>query len=93
MQDALLDQLCALSRIRLSPGERADFKAKFEGLLDFVERVQTYAAAGEDVQSSELGMHGELTPRLDIPVDFEWPAGTVHDYRVPQVIAFGEDEG
>ena len=29
MQDALLDQLCALSRIRLSPGERADFKAKF----------------------------------------------------------------
>jgi Asp-tRNA(Asn)/Glu-tRNA(Gln) amidotransferase C subunit len=92
MQDALLDQLCALARIQLNAGEREDFKAKFEGLLAFVEQVQTYAAAGEEVHSSELGMHGELTPRRDVPVEFEWPARTVHDYRVPQVIAFGEDE-
>jgi aspartyl/glutamyl-tRNA(Asn/Gln) amidotransferase C subunit len=91
MQDALLNQLCALARIELSPAERDDFKAKFEGLLDFVEQVQTYAAQGEDVQSGELGMHGELTPRRDVAVDFEWPAGITHDYRVPQVIAFGED--
>ena len=43
------------------------------------------------MQSSELGMHGELTARRDVAVDFEWPAGTVHSYRVPQVIAFGEE--
>ena len=100
MQDALLDQLCALARIQLDAAERGDFKAKFEGLLDFVERVQTYSSAGTGASAGEpspdssvLGMQGELTPRRDVPVDFEWPAGTVHDYRVPQVIAFSEDAG
>ena len=88
MQDTLLDQLCALARIELSPGERDDFKAKFEGLLAFVEQVQSYQSSDP---SGSLAMHDTLVPRRDIPVDFEWPAGTVHDYRVPQVIAFGED--
>ncbi|HEX6362577.1 MAG TPA: hypothetical protein VFZ93_06470 [Albitalea sp.] len=89
MDDALLDQLCALARIELSAAERDDFRAKFERLLDFVEVVQTYAASDDQLP---LSMLEQLEPRRDTPQQFEWPAGTVHDYRVPQVIAFGGDE-
>jgi Asp-tRNA(Asn)/Glu-tRNA(Gln) amidotransferase C subunit len=93
MEDALLDQLCSLARLELSADERGDFKAKFERLLGFVEQVQSYESdSGAEAGATGLAMHDELTPRRDVPVQFEWPASTVHDYRVPQVIAFGEDE-
>ncbi len=92
MEDALLDQLCSLARLELSDAERGDFKLKFERLLGFVEQVQSYESpAGEDAEAG-LAMHGELEPRRDVPLQFEWPHGTVHDYRVPQVIDFGEGE-
>jgi Asp-tRNA(Asn)/Glu-tRNA(Gln) amidotransferase C subunit len=89
MDAALLDQLCALARIELSPEERDDFRAKFESLLGFVEVVQSYA--GSDDQAP-LAMLDQLEPRRDVAVQFEWPAGTFHYYRVPQVIAFTNDE-
>jgi len=94
MQDALLDQLCGLARIELTADERGDFKAKFEGLLAFVEQVQTYAARETgDPSAPPLVFVDQLVPRKDVAERFEWPAGTRHDYRVPQVIAFSEDEG
>jgi Asp-tRNA(Asn)/Glu-tRNA(Gln) amidotransferase C subunit len=104
MEDTLLDQLCGLARLELAADERGDFKAKFERLLGFVEQVQTYGGAGiparQDPQagmpappSESLAMHDELELRRDVPQPFEWPAGFVHNYRVPQVIAFSEDEG
>jgi Asp-tRNA(Asn)/Glu-tRNA(Gln) amidotransferase C subunit len=89
MDRALLGTLCELSRLRLDAAEADAFAQKFEGLLHFVERVQSY-----EPQSSAppltAGSHVEL--RKDVEAPFPWPAGTVHDYRVPKVIDF-EGEG
>lgn len=83
-----LRQLSALAKLELSAEEEADFSAKFDRLLAFVEQVQAFDP-GE--APAELAAVERLDLRRDTPVPFEWPAETRHEYRVPQVINFEGD--
>lgn len=87
MEAGVLVNLCGLARLRLDDAEKEAFAAKFERLLGFVEHVQT--AELDDVSVTDSTV---LDLRRDITQDFNWPAGSQHDYRVPKVIDF-EGEG
>lgn len=71
-----------LAKLELSTEEEVDFSAKFDRLLAFVEQVKSFDA----VRDGKLSALARLDLRRDNPVVFEWPEGTRHDYRVPQVI-------
>ncbi len=83
-RDHLL-HLCALARLDLAESEREAFEAKFNSMLNFTQKVLAYEpqSGGEPLTLIE-----KLELRRDVPVDFEWPAGCQHDYRVPMVIDF-----
>jgi Asp-tRNA(Asn)/Glu-tRNA(Gln) amidotransferase C subunit len=87
MEAELLENLCGLARLRLDEAEKTAFAAKFGRLLEFVEHVQGAEFDDPPVTDSQV-----LELRRDIELDFEWPAGWKHDYRVPKVIDF-EGEG
>ena len=87
MEARTLEELCALARLDLTDQERSDFLLKFEGLLAFVDAVQRYASSPA---THDLALVEELDLRRDIVAPFEWPVGTSHNYRVPQIIDFEE---
>jgi aspartyl/glutamyl-tRNA(Asn/Gln) amidotransferase C subunit len=80
-----LRHLCALARLELSASEEADFSAKFDRLLAFVEQVRSFDPGDSQ---AELSAIERLELRRDTPESFAWPEGARHDYRVPQVINF-----
>lgn len=84
-----LIHLCTLARLKLTEGEIEAFETKFNSMLNFTQTVLSY-----EPQSGgpPLTLIDSLEPRRDLPGDCEWPAGTVHDYRVPRIIA-GADGG
>lgn len=78
-----LRHLCALAKLELAASEEADFSAKFDRLLAFVEQVQSSEpGTGEAV----LSAIEKVELRSDLPRAFTWPDGFLHDYRVPLVI-------
>jgi aspartyl/glutamyl-tRNA(Asn/Gln) amidotransferase C subunit len=85
----LLENLCALARLRLDAEEKEAFASKFERLLGFVEQVQATSVPGDAGEAHDTPI---LDLRRDIETDFGWPASWRHDYRVPKVIDF-EGEG
>lgn len=89
MERDTLEALCGLARLRLDTAETEAFQQKFEGLLNFVERIREYEAQSEE---PPLTTGSRLEPRPDAPQRFAWPQGTQHEFRVPKIINF-EGEG
>jgi aspartyl/glutamyl-tRNA(Asn/Gln) amidotransferase C subunit len=82
--------LCNLARLKLAETDIEAFEAKFGSMLDFVHKMMAYQPDGS---GPPLTLIEELELRPDQPRDFDWPAGTTHEYRVPRIINFagGED--
>lgn len=87
MKREQFEHLCLLARLELEHGEVAEFAAKFDKLLGFVDTIQAYEAEGE---GEPLVLGSQLGFRTDTKRDFEWPEDFEHDYVVPQVIDFDE---
>ena len=87
MKREQFEHLCWLARLELEPGQQAEFAAKFERLLGFVDAIQSYEA---EEGGEPLVLGTQLTFRGDTRKRFEWPEEFEHDYTVPQVIDFDE---
>lgn len=85
MERKAFDYLCNLARLELEPGAVAEFEAKFERLLEFVEQVRDYTPV---TSGPPLTLIDRVELRLDASAPFDWPDDAVHDYRVPAVIDF-----
>ncbi|MEZ5339763.1 MAG: hypothetical protein R3F46_16065 [bacterium] len=88
MDHELFMHLCNLARLRLDERETADFERKFASMLAMVDSLSRW----EPADAGLAGVDGGLQLRPDSVRDYEWPEGTVHDYRVPMIIDF-EGEG
>ena len=88
MDHELFMHLCGLASLRLDETEVQEFEAKFKRMLEMVDSLAAWEA--QDSAADSRLTHG-LTLRTDIPVDYVWPQGTVHDYRVPMIIDFEGD--
>ena len=85
MDRQLFSHLCELARLELSEQEAGEFEHKFARLLGFVEQVQAYTPQTE---GPPLTLKERVDLRPDTAAGFDWPEGTPHDYRVPQIIDF-----
>ena len=85
MDRRTFDHLCDLARLQLSDDEFVEFERKFQKLLGFVDKVQSYEPQSE---GPPLVMKQKVDLRRDTPETMPWPEGTAHDYRVPQIIDF-----
>jgi len=89
MED-LLDHLCQLARLELSPEERAEFSRKFARLLAFVEQIRELG-----LQSGELPLQtakDRLEPAADEPRRYRAPApGLPSAYAVGPIAGLGEE--
>jgi Asp-tRNA(Asn)/Glu-tRNA(Gln) amidotransferase C subunit len=85
MERKAFEHLCNLARLELDPGAIAEFEAKFERLLEFVEQVQTYKPV---TSGPPLTLVDRVELRLDATAPFNWPEDALHDYRVPAIIDF-----
>ncbi|MCB1220926.1 MAG: hypothetical protein H7A35_12330 [Planctomycetales bacterium] len=87
MDHDLFLHLCGLARLRLDEREAADFERKFNSMLKMVDSLNQW----EPQDSKLAGIDGGLQLRPDKVVEYVWPEGTVHDYRVPTIIDFEGD--
>lgn len=87
MDHKLFLHLCELARLRLDEREMKDFEQKFSRMLEMVDSL----AQWEPEDSKLASVEGGLELRPDRPESYEWPEGTVHDYRVPTIIDFEGD--
>jgi Asp-tRNA(Asn)/Glu-tRNA(Gln) amidotransferase C subunit len=85
MERHAFNHLCMLARLELAPAELAEFEAKFERLLQFVEQVQNYTPV---TQGPPMTLSDRVDLRLDSTAPFDWPDDYTHDYKVPAIIDF-----
>lgn len=85
MDHDLFEHLCGLARLRLDEAEVQEFEAKFARLLEMVDSLSTWEA--QDSAAADGQMSG-LKLRQDVAVDYVWPEGTQHVYKVPMIIDF-----
>jgi Asp-tRNA(Asn)/Glu-tRNA(Gln) amidotransferase C subunit len=88
MERKAFDHLCGLARLELDPGAVAEFEAKFELLLEFVEHVRDYTPV---TTGPPLTFFDRVELRLDSRAPFDWPDDVAHDYHVPAIIDFEGD--
>lgn len=85
MDRQTFEHLCTLARLQMSDTEIAEFERKFKSMLQFVEQTQAYTPESD---APPLVLKTMVELRRDTIRTFEWPDGTVHDYRVPKIIDF-----
>lgn len=88
MDRAAFNHLCILARLELEPAEYTEFEAKFERLLEFVDKVQAYTPV---TTGPPMTLAERVDLRRDASAPFDWPEGCVHDYHVPAIIDFEGD--
>ena len=98
IDEAMVDKIAALARLRFNDEERADFTEKFKNIIKFVEQLSEVDTSGVEsihVHERDENVLGEdiITPSFSLEQALDnAPDKDDQYYLVPKVLSGGGDD-